>query len=137
MQGAYTATFNDYIRTELKYETDLTYEVLTDKVSPWSYKEFENRYVNVADMLRDALTENQNLRVEIANGYYDLATPFFATEYTVSHLGLEPALAGHVSLTFCEAGHMLYTRQTCLDSLRATMAGFYQAAFYQKSAGTK
>jgi carboxypeptidase C (cathepsin A) len=132
VQGAYTATFNDYVRTELKYETDLTYEVLTDKVSPWSYKEFENRYVNVADMLRDAMTENQNLRVEIANGYYDLATPFFATEYTVSHLGLEPALAGHVSLTYCEAGHMLYTRQICLDSLRATMAGFYQ-----KSAGEK
>jgi carboxypeptidase C (cathepsin A) len=126
VQGVYTATFNDYIRTELKYETDLTYEVLTDKVSPWSYKEFENRYVNVADMLRDAMTQNQNLRVEIANGYYDLATPFFATEYTVSHLGLEPALAGHVSLSYCEAGHMLYTKQTCLDSLRATMANFYQ-----------
>ena len=130
--GAYTATFNDYVRSELKYDTDLSYEVLTDKVSPWSYKEFENRYVNVADMLRDAMTQNHNLNVVIANGYYDLATPFFATEYTVSHLGLEPALTGHISLTYCEAGHMLYTKQTCLDSLRATMA-----AFYQKSAPTK
>ncbi len=132
VQGVYTATFNDYVRSELKYETDLSYEVLTDKVMPWSYKEFENRYVNVADMLRDAMTQNHNLNVVIANGYYDLATPFFATEYTVSHLGLDPALTGHVSLTYCEAGHMLYTRQTCLDSLRATMA-----AFYQKSAGAK
>jgi carboxypeptidase C (cathepsin A) len=126
VQGAYTAAFNDYVRTQLKYETDLSYEILTDKVSPWSYKEFENRYVNVADMLRDAMTQNHNLNVVIANGYYDLATPFFATEYTVSHLGLEPALTGHVGLTYCEAGHMLYTRQTCLDSLRATMAAFYQ-----------
>jgi carboxypeptidase C (cathepsin A) len=126
VQGAYTATFNDYVRTDLKYDSDLTYEILTDKVSPWSYKEFENRYVNVADMLRDAMTENQNLKVMIANGYYDLATPFFATEYTVNHLGLEPALSGHVSLTYCEAGHMLYTRQSCLDSLRATMAAFYR-----------
>ena len=132
VQGAYTAAFNDYVRTQLKYETDLTYEILTDKVNPWSYKEFENRYVNVAEMLRDAMTQNHDLKVVIANGYYDLATPFFATEYTVSHLGLEPALSSHVSLTYCEAGHMLYTRQTCLDSLRATMADFYR-----KSAGAK
>jgi carboxypeptidase C (cathepsin A) len=132
VQGVYTAMFNDYVRTQLKYETDLSYEVLTDKVNPWSYKEFENRYVNVADMLRDAMTQNPELKVTIANGYYDLATPFFATEYTVSHLGLDPALAGHVSLTYCEAGHMLYTKQSCLDNLRTTMADFYQ-----KSTGTK
>jgi carboxypeptidase C (cathepsin A) len=132
VQGAFTATFNDYIRTGLKYESDLPYEVLTDKVSPWSFKEFENKYVNVADMLRDAMTQNQNLKVMIANGYYDLATPFFATEYTVSHLGLEPALAGHVSLTYCEAGHMLYTKQSCLDSLHADMAAFYRKSAAQK-----
>jgi carboxypeptidase C (cathepsin A) len=118
------------VRAELKYETDLPYEILTDKVFPWSYKEFENRYVDVADMLRDAMTQNRDLKVVIANGYYDLATPFFATEYTVSHLGLEPSLTSHVSLTYCEAGHMLYTKQSCLDNLHATMADFYQ-----KSAG--
>ncbi len=126
VQGVYTAMFNDYVRTQLKYETDLPYEVLTGKVNPWSYTEFENRYVNVADMLRDAMTQNHDLRVTIANGYYDLATPFFATEYTVSHLGLDPSLAGHIGLTYCEAGHMLYTRQSCLDSLHANMTEFYR-----------
>lgn len=125
VQGAFTAAINDYLRRELDYKTDLSYEVLTDKVNPWSYKEFENRYVNVADRLRQAMTQNHDMRVEIVNGYFDLATPFFATEYTVSHLGLEPALASHVSLAYCEAGHMLYTRQTCLDSLHSTMADFY------------
>jgi carboxypeptidase C (cathepsin A) len=124
--GPYTAAFNNYVRTDLKYDSDLSYEVLTDKVNPWDYKQFQNRYVNVADMLRDAMTQNQNLKVMVANGYYDLATPFFATEYTVNHLGLEPALASHVSLTYCEAGHMLYTRQSCLDSLHAAMAAFYK-----------
>lgn len=126
--GVFTATFNDYVRTELKYDSDLNYEVLTDKVNPWSFKEFENRYVNVADRLRDAMTQNQSLRVMIANGYYDLATPFFATEYTVNHLGLDPALAGHVSLTYCAAGHMLYTKPSCLDSLHGAMADFYRNA---------
>ncbi|HWF09181.1 MAG TPA: hypothetical protein VG297_12005 [Bryobacteraceae bacterium] len=132
VQGAFTAAFNDYVRTELDYKTDLSYEILTDKVNPWSYKEFENRYVNVAERLRQAMTQNHDLRVVIANGYFDLATPFFATEYTVSHLGLDPSLASHISLTYCEAGHMLYTKQSCLDSLHATMADFYE-----KSANVK
>jgi carboxypeptidase C (cathepsin A) len=132
VQGVYTAMFNDYVRTELKYETDLTYEILTDKVSPWSYKEFENRYVNVMDMLHNAMTQNHDLKVMVATGYYDLATPFYAAEYTVSHLGLEPALTGHINLTYCEAGHMLYTKQSCLDSLHADMAGFYQKSYSGK-----
>jgi carboxypeptidase C (cathepsin A) len=128
VQGIFTSTFNDYIRGELKYETDLTYEALTDKVLPWNYQRFQNRYVNVADMLRDAMSENPNLKVMIANGYYDLATPFFATEYTVSHMGLEPALGNHVNLTYCDAGHMLYTKKSCLEALDKAMAEFYQRA---------
>jgi carboxypeptidase C (cathepsin A) len=126
VQGAYTAMFNEYVRTELGYKSDQTYEVLTDKVDPWSYEKFQNRYVNVAGMLRDAMTQNPNLKVMIATGYYDLATPFFAAEYTVNHLGLEPALNNHVSLTYCEAGHMLYTKKSCLDALHGSMTDFYQ-----------
>jgi carboxypeptidase C (cathepsin A) len=128
VQGAFTAAFNDYIRRDLKFETDLPYEALTGKVQPWDYKRFENRYVNVAEMLREAMTQNPNLKVMIVNGYYDMATPFFATEYTVSHLGLEPELSSHVSLTYCEAGHMLYTKQSCLDGLHKSMVDFYQKA---------
>ncbi len=128
VQGIYTAMFNDYVRGDLKYDTDMTYEILTDKVMPWSYKEFENRYVNVMDSLREAMTQNHDLKVMVATGYYDLATPFYAAEYTVSHLGLEPALDGHISLTYCDAGHMLYTKQSCRDSLHTDMAGFYQKA---------
>lgn len=132
VQGVYTAMFNEYVRTQLKYETDLTYEILTDKVNPWSYRQFENRYVNVAPMLRDAMTQNQAMLVMIANGYYDLATPFFATEYTVNHLGIAPALAGNVGLTYCGAGHMLYTVQPCLDNLHTSMTAFYEKALGAK-----
>jgi len=128
VQGVYTAMFNDYIRTQLKYETDEPYEVLTDKVRPWSYEKFENRYVNVAEMLRQAMTQNPSLRVMIANGYYDLATPFFATEYTASHMGLPSAFSDHLSLTYCDAGHMLYTKTACLDGLHKSMADFYRKA---------
>ncbi len=128
VQGAFTAVFNEYIRKDLKYESDLTYEALTNKVRPWSYSRFENRYVNTAEMMREAMTQNPNLKVMIANGYYDLATPFFATEYTVNHLQLEPAVSSHVGLTYCEAGHMLYTKKACLDNLHKSMSDFYQKA---------
>ncbi len=128
VQGAFTATFNDYVRQELKWDTDLTYEVLTDKVQPWSYEKQQNRYVNTAEMLREAIAQNPNLRVLVANGFYDLATPFFATEYTFSHLGLDPSLQGNVKLTYCDAGHMLYTSKACLDSLRHSVEEFYGQA---------
>ncbi|MGA2881832.1 MAG: peptidase S10 [Bryobacteraceae bacterium] len=126
VQGVYTAMFNNYVRAELKYESDAPYQVLTGKVQPWNYDRFQNRYVNVAEMLREAMTQNPSLRVMIANGYYDLATPFFATEYTVNHIGLEPGLSNHISLTYCDAGHMLYTKKSCLDGLHGAMADFYQ-----------
>jgi carboxypeptidase C (cathepsin A) len=125
VQGAYTAMFNDYIRTELKYETDLPYEILTGRVRPWDYGRFQNQYVNVAENLRQAMTQNPNLRVLIINGYYDLATPFFATEYTVSHLGLDPSLNSHISMSYCEAGHMMYMKKSCLDGMYDAMSQFY------------
>jgi carboxypeptidase C (cathepsin A) len=128
VQGVYTAMFNNYVRGDLHFKTDSPYQVLTDKVQPWNYDRFQNRYVNVAEMLREAMTQNPNLRVMIANGYYDLATPFFATEYTVNHIGLEPALSNHINLTYCDAGHMLYTKKSCLDNLHGAMADFYQKA---------
>lgn len=124
--GAFTAMFNNYVREDLKFETDLTYEILTSKVRPWSYARQQNQYVSTADMLRQAMSQNPSLRVMVANGYYDLATPFFATEYTMSHLGLAPALRGNISLTYCPAGHMLYTNKVCLDQLHKSMTEFYQ-----------
>ncbi len=128
VQGAYTAAFNEYVRTELKYESDLPYEILTGKVRPWSFKRFENQYVNTAEMLRQAMSQEPHLKVMIANGYYDLATPFYATEYTVNHLGLDPSLSGNISLTYCGAGHMLYTKKSCLDGLNKSMVDFYRQA---------
>jgi len=126
VQGAYTAMFNAYVRSELKYSSDLPYEILTGKVQPWSWNQYQNQFVDVSERLRAAITQNPSLHVLIANGYYDMATPFFATEYTVNHLGLDPSLQGNVSLTYCEAGHMLYTKKSCLESLHASMEDLYR-----------
>jgi len=126
--GPYTAALNDTVRGELKFESDLPYEILNPKVWPWSYAQHENQYVNVAETLRKAMTINPYLKVFVANGYYDLATPYCATEYTFSHLGLDPSLAGHVSMAFYPAGHMMYIHLPSLAELRRDLAGFLQDA---------
>lgn len=124
IQGPYTALLNDYLRRELGYESDLPYEILTGRVRPWSFAEFENRYVNVAEDLRQAMARNPHLRVFVANGYYDLATPYFATEYTFDHLAYEPGFTERVEMGYYEAGHMMYIREASLVELKGDLAGF-------------
>ena len=122
--GPYTATLNDYVRGELKFESDLPYEFLTGRVRPWNYAPFENRYINVAETLRSAMTQNPFLHVYVAKGYYDLATPFYAAEYTMDHLGLDPSLRGHLSGGYFEAGHMMYVHQPSLVKLKQELKEF-------------
>ena len=124
IMGPYTATFYDYIRRELKFESDLPYEILSGFVHPWSYKEFENAYVNVAETLRSAMTYNPYLKVYVANGYYDLGTPYFATEYTFNHLGLDESLRGNISMGYYEAGHMMYIHIPSLKQMKKDLANF-------------
>jgi len=124
VQGAFTAAWNQYVRTELKFESDLPYEVLTGRVNPWSYQEYENQYVNVADTLREAMTQNAALKVFVGAGYYDLATPFFSAEYTLSHMGLDPKLRDHISMGYYEAGHMMYTQLKSLQKARQDLSKF-------------
>jgi carboxypeptidase C (cathepsin A) len=126
--GPYTATLNDYVRGDLKFDSDLPYEVLTGRVYPWSYKPYENRYVDVGETLRSAMTQNPYLRVFVAKGYYDLATPFFAADYTFEHLGLDPSLRGHLSGAYYESGHMVYAHMPSLAKLKQDTAQFIRAS---------
>ena len=128
MQGAFTAAFNEYVRNELKYENDMTYEILTGKVQPWDFGDAKNRYLNVAPTLQKAMTQNRDLRVFVANGRLDLATPFLATEYTFNHLGLEPGLRDHVTMGYYDAGHMMYVRPSEHMKLKKDLAAFYRSA---------
>jgi len=128
IQGPYTATLNHYVRADLKYENDLNYEILTSRVSPWNYSSAQNRYLNVAETLRTAMTQNQALKVFVAGGYYDFATPYFASEYTMSHLGLEPALQSNLTFKHYEAGHMMYVHLPSLAQLKTDLAAFYSAS---------
>ena len=128
VMGPYTAGFYDYIRSELKFESDLSYEILSEFVHPWSYAEFENQYVNVGETLRKAMTFNPYLKVFVANGYYDLGTPYFATEYTFDHLGLDENLRRNISMEYYEAGHMMYIHMPSLRQMKEDLANFIQTA---------
>lgn len=129
VNGPYTAAFNDYIRSELKFETDSAYEILSEKVARnWSYSYFENQYVNVAETLRSAMTFNKYMKIFVANGYFDLGTPYFATEYTFNHLGLDESLRKNISMGHYEAGHMMYIHIPSLKSLKKDLAKFIKSA---------
>lgn len=126
--GPYAGMLNDYVRNDLKFDSDLPYEVLTGRVRPWNYAPYENKYVNVAETLRSAMTQNPFLHVFVAKGYYDLATPFFAADYTFDHLGLDPTLRGHLSGDYFEAGHMMYVQPASLARLKQDIAKFIAAS---------
>ncbi len=129
--GEYTALFNDYIRRELKFESDLPYEILTDRVRPWSYDRNSNRYLDVGETLRSAMTQNPFLKVFVANGYYDLATPFVATRYTFGRIGFDPEIRKNLSMDYFEAGHMMYIDRKAHARLKKDLSDFIKSAMGQ------
>jgi carboxypeptidase C (cathepsin A) len=127
--GAFTATLNHYLRTELQFEEDLPYEILNPRrVQPWGFFGSENRYLNMSETLRTAMTRQPRLKVLFANGYFDLATPYAASDYTIDHLALTPALRQNILATYYPAGHMMYLHHHSLLQFRRDLAGFLQGA---------
>jgi carboxypeptidase C (cathepsin A) len=127
LQGAYTAMFGDYVRGDLKWESDLKYDT-SGSVRPWSYDEFTNRYLNLIDELRQTMARNPYLHVLVANGYFDFATPFGGTEYSFAHLGHEQTYKDRVELTYYEGGHMMYIRASELKRLKDDIARFIRTS---------
>lgn len=123
--GPFTAAFNFYLRNNLKVEKESEYKVLAN-VTPWNYGKATNQYLNVTESLREVMTKNPRLKVFVANGIYDLATPYFATIYTFNHLGLDPTLRSHVKMGFYKAGHTIYIDETSLIQLKEDLNQFMQ-----------
>lgn len=127
VQGAYTALVNDYLRSELGFESELIYEILTGLYLDWDFGK-QNEFVNVAETLRSAMTKNPYLKVFVGNGYYDLATPHFATDYTFNHLDLAPNLQQNITMAYYEAGHMMYTHMPSLKKMKKDLDAFLASA---------
>ena len=127
ISGPFPAALNAYVRGELKYKNDTPYAISGD-VRPWSYENVQNQYLNTAETLRGAMAANQFLKVFVANGYYDGATPFFATEYTLFQTDLAGDLKDRIKLGYYEAGHMMYIHRPSHAKLKADIAEFIKDA---------
>ncbi len=88
----------------------------------------QNRYLNLLEELRQTMARNPYLRVFITNGYYDMATPFAATEWTFDHLGYEPSYRERVSMGYYEAGHMMYIHPDMLRRFKEDVASFIESS---------
>src|SRR5690606_20287170 len=110
--GAYSAAFNHYVRAELDYVSDLPYEILsTDVNKAWSYSDFEGRAVSVVESLSGAMRENPHLKVHVALGHYDGATPYYAAEHVLAQLRIPDELRSNVETAYYPAGHMMYVHE--------------------------
>ncbi len=124
ISGPYAAAFNHYVREELGFESDLPYEQISRRVDPWSYKDFEGRPVDVTPRLERAMRQNPHLRVHVAYGYYDGATPHFAAEDVVAHLNLPDELRANIEHAYYEAGHMMYVHEPTRRQQSRDLAAF-------------
>lgn len=123
--GVAASALNQYLREELGFESEDIYKVMSlDVWKDWDYEDFKGRYVDTSENFREVLSRSKGTKVLIANGYYDLATPHLATEYTVSHMGLEPEVRANITLTYYEAGHMMYVHQPSLKQLATDLREF-------------
>lgn len=123
--GVAASALNTYLRDELGFETDEIYNVMSNDVwKNWDYEDFKGKYVDTSEKFRELLSRSRGTKVLVANGYYDLATPHFATEYTVSHMGLDPEVRENVMLTYYEAGHMMYVHLPSLQQLAKDLREF-------------
>jgi carboxypeptidase C (cathepsin A) len=131
VSGAFTSAFQEYLRDNLGYKKDDSYEVLTP-LQQWNWG-LKNQaaglgYLSVSNHLKSSMIKNPALKLFMASGYYDLATPYFATDYTVNHLQLPPELRQNLQQHYYEAGHMMYLHEPSLIRLKKDLSEYYQTA---------
>lgn len=126
--GVAASALNEYLREEIGFSSDEEYLIMGQNVwKNWDYEDFKGKYVDTSEDLREVLSRSRGTKIFVANGYYDLATPHFATEYTVSHMGLDPEVRDNVELKYYEAGHMMYVHKPSLIQLTADLRQFIKA----------
>jgi len=127
IRSNFTQSFNAYIREDLGYKSDLSYEILTN-VRPWDYgRAGDGKYVNVAERLRSVMHEQPHIRVFVASGYHDLATPPLGMDYTYDHMQLRDNLRENMKNHYYVGGHMMYLDINSLSELKADLDAFYDS----------
>ena len=124
IDGPFTSTMNDYFQRELKFKEEQPYNIF-GSVHPWNYSNVQNKFLNVAESLRDAMTKNTNLKVYVGSGYYDFATPYFTAKYDVEHMFLKPELRKNLRHYFYESGHMYYIHKPSMIQFKKDVDAFF------------
>lgn len=124
IDGPFTATMNDYFQKELNFKEEKPYNIFGN-VYPWNYNNVQNKFLNVAESLRDAMAKNPALKVYVGFGYYDFATPYFTAKYDIEHMFLRPEQRKNVKSYFYESGHMYYIHKPSLVQFKKDVDEFY------------
>ncbi len=124
--GGFATSLRGYFFEDFQLKNEATYEVLSDKVRPWSYGGFENRYVEMSGRLKQTMFEVPGMKVFIACGYMDLATPYLGITHTVNHLGLPEEYRVRITYGYYPAGHMMYIDQGSQEKLHGDLKAFYE-----------
>jgi carboxypeptidase C (cathepsin A) len=122
----FQASFLRYLQTDLKYKSDMTYYV-SGGIMPWDWGNTQG-YASTTDALRAAFAKNPHLKVMICASYYDLATPYFAAQYTFDHMGVPPETHKNITWSFYEAGHMMYIDRACHAKLKQDITKFIKSS---------
>lgn len=134
--SAFTATFNQYVREELKWVKDDEYRVLAN-VFPWSYSKDGNRYYATIPTLREMMVRIPPLSIFVASGYFDLATPFYSAEYNFNHLNVPGNLSDRLFMKYYPGGHMMYTDHQSLQALSNDLHAYINSELIKKNGAEK
>jgi len=124
IDGPFTSAINDYFEKELNFREEKPYNIFGN-VYPWNFNNVQNRFLNVAEELRSAMTKNPSLKVFIGAGYYDFATPYFIARYDVQHMFLRPELQQNIQFHYYQAGHMFYINKPSLVQFKKDVDDFF------------
>lgn len=134
IRNSFTPVLNDYVRQELGYQSDDPYYILGGGIGPWKYPTTQG-FPDVTPSLERAFAKNPAMKLFVAMGYYDTATPYWAVEYTLDHLNIAPAARRNITTDHFAAGHMMYIDEPSMKKLRAGIGRFITDAVRQAPAG--